>query len=124
MTDAAIVGLVRQLKISPEAFQGVCDTLSEANVFTTIGIDPHLRAIVKEFNSVTWFATQGISEIVSQGKGARPGDVFADILFNVLVADVLDHLKAVFIQEELFTTIKWDGTKTMLSEASQGIDLP
>ena len=105
MTDKAIIDLVHQLNISPQAFQGVCEIFSQPDYFSSKSIDPHLRAIVAAYHTTTWFSTQGIPEIVAQHKGARPGDIFADLIFNVLVADVLDALKEIFCQEELSPVI-------------------
>ena len=68
--------------------------------------------------------TQGVDKIVEQRKGCRPGDVFADLLFNLMIADAMTELKEIMKKEDLTTSIQWSGTRLWDSEdQSHTVDL-
>jgi hypothetical protein len=68
-------------------------------------MDPHMRAILKEAHSLTWFVVEGADQIAVPAKGTGPGRPLADFIFAICYNTVLVRVKQEMIDKGLVTTV-------------------
>ena len=56
-------------------------------------IDPHLKAILAEAHSLTWFVVEGVQDVAIPAKGTGPGRPLADFIFAICYNSVLVRVK-------------------------------
>ena len=83
-TDENILSLLRRLGISECHISQVAQKLESPTGLEEAQAPPHLRAILGEFHSFTWFRLRGDDDLVATSRGTRPGDGLADLLCNIL----------------------------------------
>ena len=97
----------------------VAEKLEEPSAMEDLQVPPHLRAILGEFHSSTWFRLKNDSSIVATARGTRPGDSLADILWTVSFSKFL-HLSEERISSlGLHRPLRWNnevGLCTALGE--------
>ena len=64
-----------------------------------------------EIHNHTWFSVAGSSKLVMTRSGTRPGDPFADVIFNLLFAKILAKIKLQLQQEELLLQVAWSNQR-------------
>ena len=64
------------------------DALEEA------AVPSHLRALVSDSYSGSWFTTSGLASVTETQVGTRPGEPLGDLIFNYTMAAVLEDLDA------------------------------
>ena len=85
------------------------DTLGKQTILRQQGVDEHFEALIAAHRGSTWFATQGIEDLVCQNKGSRPGDTFADLVFNLTFGSLLAEIEPQLANEDLLTQIQHFG---------------
>ena len=109
--DEAIAAVLHAVGLPPSALQELIALLhSEANALQDAQVDSHLMSVTATMNGSTWFATQGLGDICCTKTGTRPGDVYADILFNYVLAGALKQIEDQLDAENLIIQIPWSGT--------------
>ena len=64
---------------------------------------------VTDILSVTWFQIDKSPSLVRTGRGSRPGDPLADLLFGVVMAGVLRDVQSQFVRAKLSPSLHTDG---------------
>ena len=108
MTDENILALLARLGYKDCHIDAVARKLKEPTAMESLEVPPHLRAILGEFHSHTWFRLRSDPALVSTGRGTRPGDGLADILWSLSFSNFL-HLTEERIQSlNLHKPLRWN----------------
>ena len=133
---SAYYRLLRCLAIGP-----TCTTSELATLFATMGLpDILMQELMKHaddedaltstgcpqwlaqfsvcFHQSTWFQMRSSSTVTHTLRGTRPGDGFADLLFNLAVGKLLRELEMELNEAGLQTTVTWNGMRN--TDASYG----
>ena len=73
------------------------------------GCPPWLRDFGNHFHRHTWFTTRNSDEVTMTLRGTRPGDGFADLLFNLVAGKILRQLEEELHFEGVQTKLCWNG---------------
>ena len=77
-------------------------------------------AIAKQMAAVfhrnTWFHICGAPLLARTLRGARPGDGWADLLFNYLMAQVLHQFESSLAEDGLNLTVHWNGLRGLRAD--------
>ena len=79
--DDTICFAMKQLGITPNDWQNIKECVGSDNA--TNGLDSHSEGILRDMFSGTHFTMQGLNARTATMRGTRPGDLVADILFNM-----------------------------------------
>ena len=90
-TDENILALLKKLGYPDCHIAAVAEKLEEPSAMEDLQVPPHLRAVLGEFHSSTWFRLKHDRSLVATARGTRPGDSLADILWTVSFSKFL-HL--------------------------------
>ena len=94
-SDEDVAKIVARLGLGPEVMSTLAQAMSGVHAYANIGASPHQQALLRESLSDTWF-TLFEEDFTQTSRGTRPGDSWADIVFNVTF-----HALLVQLQEEL-----------------------
>jgi len=106
-TDEDIAKLVARLQLPHDTMHALHRTLSTGWVpaIDSSDIDPHLRAILTEAHTLTWFVVEGADRIAVPSKGTGPGRPLADFIFALCYNAVLVRVKERMSTERLTTHV-------------------
>lgn len=112
--------LLTSLNIIESAQRDLHDLMSDPDAFTRMGCLDWLRRFGAAFHMNTWYHARGDSEITTTLRGTRPGDGYADLLFNAVLGHVLRTIEQDLKQRGLETAISWNGSR--FHDAAPGDD--
>ena len=118
-TDENILTLLKRLGYPDGHIQAVAEKLEEPSAMEDLQVPPHLRAVLGEFHSSTWFRLKNDSSIVATARGTRPGDSLADILWTVSFSKFLHLSEERIASLGLHRPLRWNnevGLCTALGE--------
>jgi len=106
-TDEDLAKLVARLQLPQDTMHALYRTLSTGWVpaLDNSDIDPHLRAILTEAHTLTWFVVEGAEKIAVPSKGTGPGRPLADFIFAICYNSVLVRVKEKMSREGLTTHV-------------------
>ena len=106
-----LLEIVTHFDLEPEAYQELCQALDEPTAMNQASVLAPLESLLAEAHANTWFSTPGRPELIHTRGGTRPGDPFADLIFNFLFAKVMKKIKLALAQEDLLLQINWSGQR-------------
>ena len=113
--------LLHRLRLPPEQLMPLLDILKTYDpVMAKADVPDIAKRMAAAFHRNTWFHVCGAPLLARTLRGARPGDGWADLLFNYLIAQVLCEFETSLADEGLRTTIAWNGIRGL--DAAGGDD--
>ncbi|CAE7245937.1 unnamed protein product, partial [Symbiodinium sp. CCMP2456] len=79
-------------------------------VLTGDGGDALLHSLAQEFHADSWFLLQQDCRVVHTRRGTRPGSSWADVMFSLLFARVLER-RGTFVEQGFQPVIPWSGRR-------------
>ena len=110
--------LLQTLGLPEDAQYWLVRALHEPNALEAAGCPTWLRSIGANFHSCTWYQVRGDTTTISTLRGTRPGDGYADLLFNVVLSKVLYDIEEELTTAGLDVTLTWNGTKSFAVQAT------
>ena len=104
VSDQDIATVARRLGIGPEVMPALHDALKGRSAYAALTQSIPRQQVLQESLSGTWFSVDG-STIVATEQGTRPGDSWADVVFNVLLSQVLLKVQQTLECECLTTSV-------------------
>ena len=102
-----IAALCSKLGLDQALGQEIIELARRGGVIDSVGASPHLMELLRESHCNTWFSTEGLDDIVRTDAGTRAGDPLADVMFNLLMAAVLQRLRLRLRSQGLTSHIPW-----------------
>lgn len=90
----------------------------EPSALEECGCPDWLRAFAVTFHSHTWFHVRHDDHLTETLQGTRPGDGFADLLFNVVIGRLLRDIEATLCEAGFDISMCWKGLRSL--EAADG----
>ena len=107
-----LLRVAEKFGLSPDAYQDMLTMLHSTTAMKEAGVPPFQEELTAEFHQGTWFATPHLSSLVQTSAGSRPGDPYADLVFNFLFRQVLLSVKDDLESIGLVFQLDWCGVKT------------
>ena len=104
VSDQDIAKVAQRLGIGPEVMPALHEALHGRSAYATLTSSVARQQVLQESLSGTWFSVDG-STIVATEQGTRPGDSWADVVFNVLLSQVLRKTQKILGEESLTTPV-------------------
>ena len=104
--------LLRRLELPDESLIDILQALREQpNATTAMEMEPLAKYMAGIYHSNTWFHIRGAPQLAKTLQGTRPGDGWADLLFNVVVTKVVQSLKQELQEQGLQFHLAWNGIR-------------
>ena len=104
--------LLQTLGLPADAQYWLVKALHEPNALEEAGCPDWLRSIGANFHTCTWYQVRGDHTTISTLRGTRPGDGYADLLFNVVLSRVLQAIEEELTEAGLDITLTWNGVRS------------
>ena len=104
VSDQDIAKVAQRLRIGPEVMPAPYEALHGRSSYAALTSSVARQQVLQESLSGTWFSIDG-STIVATEQGTRPGDSWADVVFNVLLSQVLLKTQKILGDEGLTTPV-------------------
>ena len=90
-TDESVASLVKTLGLPPTVMHELHSALQGASAHDRMGASQAQQALLRQSTTDTWF-TYITKELIKTEKGTRPGDSWADVIFNLIANKVLESI--------------------------------
>jgi len=92
-SDHCISLMCQKLGLESDAYQDLCRLLQEPSALAAAQAPRHVQKMLQAVHCDTWFKLGQQHDLVRTEIGSRPGDSFADIVFGLLWAKLLQKLE-------------------------------
>ena len=92
LADEDIAQIARRLNLKPEVLPRLHEALHGKTACSSLGANAAQQSYLRESLSGTWFSMNG-DRLIATTQGTRPGDSWADVVFNILFSQVIEQLK-------------------------------
>ena len=92
-SDHCISLMCHKLGLESDAFQDLCRLLQEPSALAEAKAPRHVQRMLQAIHTDTWFKLGQQTDIVRTEIGSRPGDSFADVVFGLPWAKLLQKLE-------------------------------
>ena len=103
--------LLQTMKIPPCATQALLVAAEQPDAFARIGVPDWLKRFGVVFHSHTWFHLRQDPAVSETLRGTRPGDGWADLLYNVVFGHLLRDIEAEIEDYGVQTALDWNGLR-------------
>lgn len=110
-SDEAIVFLLQSLNFGSDTMQEPREAFVQPRALSEAGASPHLQKQMADSFIGTWLRVDGSCKLAQTHRVSRPGDVFGDIIFNLLVAKIDIAIDTALAIRGLITLLPFDGTR-------------
>ena len=107
-SDEGIFTLLHRMGIRDATIQDVADAITGPTLLEESGCPLHLRQMIKTFHDQTWFLVTGDRRLIETHRGTRPGDGFADVIWNITFAKFLNSVTAKLKATGAFKELGWN----------------
>ena len=108
LTDAGhVAALCAKLRLSQTLGQDIVEIARSGGILGEAGASQHLLELIREAHRCTWFATEGVTDVVQTAAGTRAGDPLADAIFNLLMSSVLSTIRMRLRSAGLMFEVPW-----------------
>ena len=111
-SDIDIATVVRRLGLGPEVMPQLHSALRGASCYADLGATTACQSYLRLSLEHTWFGVSS-KHFVATTKGSRPGDSWADIVFNVLFSAILKGLKEQLTHQGVLLALPVPSTRTI-----------
>ena len=123
-SDEAVTSFMARHGLGPDHWQEVLQALAGGGAMADAGVPSHLRAILKELCSNTWFTIQGLLDPSCSRKGTRAGNPLGDLLFTCAVTKILLTIREKLQSAGLLEVIPRPQEDTIIAQADGGPPVP
>ena len=111
-TDLDIAQVVKRLGLGPEVMPRLHRALQGDSCYAQLGATTACQSFLQQSLEHTWFGVNG-QHFVATTKGSRPGDSWADVVFNILFSAILSEVKEQLTAQGLLLTIPAPSDRTI-----------
>ena len=114
--DEDIAKILQKLALGPEVMHELQAALQGETAYQQLSASPHQEAILQESMTGTWF-TCFQNDFTETHKGTRPGDSWADIVFNVMFAAILRDIQRTLSELPVWFNLPAYSHRSLTAEA-------
>ena len=105
-SDLGIATIVKRLGLDPAVLPLLHEALAGRYSYAALDATSAQQAFLRESLDSTWF-TFGEHQFIETHCGSRPGDAWADVIFNVLFSQVLNKVAEELRHQGLILQLPW-----------------
>ena len=109
-SDNEIIQKAQQYGVTPSALTQLIEHIREAAILTDNAIEKTMTA---ELCTGNYFLIDGTNQVSCPTRGSRPGDSYADILFNLVMAKIMGPVQAKLQEQRIAVEIEKFGDGTL-----------
>ena len=102
-----LAGMILEVAGDPAWAQRVINRCRDDPVIAWDAMPAHLRAILADTHTGTWFSVAGTQGVAVSRLGARPGDPFGDLMYNILAACIRGEIRQRAAAKDLILPVVW-----------------
>ena len=111
--------LLQTLQISSEELLPIWNHLHRGQAaMETMDLDETIHEMAKTFHQGTWFHMTNSPMLARTLRGTRPGDPWADLLFNHILVIILRDLQHEAVEWGIQCQVLWDGQRGLRATAA------
>ena len=114
-SDLGIMTLMQRLGLQDLCLDDVATALAEPSTLSQIGCPAHLHSMVSLFHEQTWYIQTDDDQLIATHRGTRPGDGFADLVWNLVYARFLHRVTARLEATRAYHPLPWNGLCGLLA---------
>lgn len=114
LSDLGIMTLIHRLGLHDLDFDAVAKALQEPSTLSQIDCPGHLHCMISLFHSQTWFILADDDRLVTTHRGTRPGDGFADVVWNLTYSKFLHRVSVRLAATGAYQPLPWNGLSGLL----------
>ena len=111
------IRLMRTMDIPPDAAECLIRATHDPNALTAAGAPEWLRQMGAAFHKHTWYHVRGDNAVTATLRGTRPGDGWADLLFNMVLSKVTQDIEKELCDLGLEIVLTWNGQRSFEAQA-------
>jgi len=115
-SDEGIMTLLHRMGVRDTTLQEVAEAIVEPAILPSTGCPPHLSSMVKALHDQTWYIMSGDRTMIQTSRGTRPGDGFADVIWNITYAKFLQRVTARLEATGAFSSLSWNEMPGLLCD--------
>eukprot|EP00438_Fugacium_kawagutii_P031296 Skav201234 [mRNA] locus=scaffold4162:233341:238470:+ [translate_table: standard] len=108
-TQRELLEVFRAMDLPADLLYELATAAFSPSALEETGCPSWLVAFGKMFHQHTWFHTRNGEDVTETRCGTRPGDGYADLLFNLVIGRTLRTLEQELVEQGLQTSITWNG---------------
>ena len=114
LSDLGIMTLIQRLGLHDLDFDAVAKALQEPSTLSQIDCPGHLHCMISLFHSQTWFILADDDRLVTTHRGTRPGDGFANVVWNLTYSKFLHRVSVRLAATGAYQPLPWNGCQGLL----------
>ncbi len=118
-SDLGIMTLMQRLGLHDLCLDDVATALAEPSTLSQIGCPAHLHSMVSLFHEQTWYIFADDDQLIATNRGTRPGDGFADLVWNLVYSRFLHKVAARFEATQAYRPPPWNGLCGLLADRGE-----
>ena len=112
LDQAQLAFLLRTLKLPSEDLVPIWTKIKEGkDAMRELDVEETTKEMAKVFHQNTWFSMHQSARIARTLRGTRPGDSWADLLFNYVATQLLSDLEQEAKEAGIECSLLWNGGK-------------
>ena len=101
--------VISTMGLPPDILEDLWQATTAPSALSATGCPKWLEKYGTAFHQHTWFILKNSKAVTETLRGTRPGDGFADLLFNLVAGKILRELEEMLYLEGVQTTLHWNG---------------
>ena len=118
-SDLGIMTLMQRLGLHDLCLDDVATALAEPSTLSQIGCPAHLHSMVSLFHEQTWYILADDDQLIATHRGTRPGDGFADLVWNLVYSRFLHRVSARLEATTAYHPLPWNGLCGLLADRGE-----
>ena len=111
--------LMQRLGLHDLCLDDVATALAEPSTLSQIGCPAHLHSMVSLFHEQTWYILADDDQLIATNRGTRPGDGFADLVWNLVYSRFLHRVAARLEATQAYHSLPWNGLCGLLTDRGE-----
>lgn len=122
-TQAELLEIFQAMDLSEDVLYELATAAFSPSALEVTGCPHWLREFGATFHRHTWFHIRSDAAITETLRGTRPGDGYADLLFNLVIGRILRALEVDLAAQGIQTQILWNGSQDLRATPGEEVTL-
>ncbi len=107
-TDESIIEFLRRMGVSDVTIPDLATLLQGPTALDELGCPEHLKRVVSSLHQSTWWKLDFDDQLIRTERGTRPGDGFADVLWQLCFSRFLHRVDDCLASLEIQCQLPWN----------------
>lgn len=107
-SDSSLLQFLDRMGVTDLTIQDLADILQGRNALQDLDCPPHLQRVVSSLHASTWWKLDFDDSVVKTERGTRPGDGFADVIWQLCFSRYLHRVDDVLASLGVQCQLPWN----------------